>query len=90
MIAGSYQRLLPGDIVDQLFTPSPRNGPRMSASRSMAFDTARRKSAFENHEYFAAPTMGSPGSWFGESSGAGLRLNQRNDVLNEGPLSYSV
>ena len=78
-------------MIDQLFVPSPKNTLRMSASRSIAIDTARRNTGLLNQAYFTGSTTLSPtlfpgGSFSPRSGGWTLfRLNQKNRLLFSGP-----
>src|SRR5688500_1264809 len=74
----------------QFFTASPNITLRMMPSRSIALETARRKSRCLNHEYFNGPTSGSPTFLPGFGSLTVLRLNHKKFVLSEGPRSYRV
>ncbi len=55
-------------------------------SRSIAIETARRNTGFENHPYLTGSTSGVPGFFFGILRAfAVLRLNQKKLVVSAGP-----
>src|ERR1043166_4457962 len=89
-MSGENHCLLPGVVVDQFLTASPKNTLRIMASRSTAIDTARRNTGFLNQAYFTGSTYGSPIFLFGTCLLTLLRLKKKKFVLRPGPRSYTV